>query len=92
MMGTVEAGVNGGEGPAAPRFHANAMQTHAGPFDLAIEFGYRQGNDDPVTQCTVTMSWEHAVATVEALRGIIAQYEEHVGSVPRLEPLTEEEK
>jgi hypothetical protein len=74
-----------------PRVHTNAMQAHGGPFDLTLDFGYRATPDEePEIQVRVTMSWEHALATVKALHVMVDGYQDQIGRLPDLEHMREE--
>lgn len=67
------------------------MAAHGGPFDIALDFGYRVNpNDEPDVQVRVTMSWEHALAAVKALTVLVDTYQEQVGPLPDLETLRKE--
>jgi len=62
--------------------HANAMQAHGGPYDLALDFGYRADQDaDPDYRVRVSMSWEHAASIVSILQRLIEDYERQVPSI-----------
>jgi hypothetical protein len=78
---------------AVPRFHSNAMRTHAGPFDITLDFRHRVGTSDPAEPLVqVTMSWEHALAMVRALQGVIDSYEASIGKLPEPEVFQAEEE
>ena len=67
------------------------MAAHGGPFDLTLDFGYRvDPNDDPELQVRVTMSWEHALAIVKVLQGLVEGYQTQVGPVADVTHLREE--
>jgi len=86
--GTV--GEFGSAGDGFPRVHANAMAAHGGPFDIALDFGYRaEPDEDAEVQVRVTMSWEHASAMVKVLKTLVDGYESQVGQLPDLERLRE---
>jgi hypothetical protein len=67
------------------RIYTNYVAMRGGAFDLAIDFGYRIGDDEPELLTRVAMSWEHAAAVAALLTRQIAQYEEQMGSLPDIE-------
>jgi Protein of unknown function (DUF3467) len=75
------------EGPI-PRFYANAMAIHGGPYDVALDFGQRVGAEDPDWQFRILTNWEHAKAMAEALSRVIEQYEADLGVVRDVEEAT----
>lgn len=72
-----------------PRFHANAVSVGGGPFDVALDFGYRPTGDKPDAewQVRVTMSWEHLSSLVPLLQKLVDQYESEVGPLPNVRRL-----
>lgn len=67
-----------------PRVHSNAMSATGGPFDVALDFGYRPAGDklDIEWQVRVTMSWEHLATMLPHLQQLVQQFEESVGALP----------
>jgi hypothetical protein len=64
------------------------MRAWGGPFDITLDFGYRADPEiEPATQARLTMSWEHAAATVKVLKALVDGYEEQAGTLPDLENL-----
>jgi len=58
------------------------MQAHGGPYDLALDFGYRPGQEeDPAYEVRISMSWEHAAAITSILQRLIDDYERQVPSI-----------
>jgi hypothetical protein len=73
------------------RIYTNYVAMRGGAFDVAIDFGYRVGDDEPEMLTRVTMSWEHAVAVAALLSRQIEQYEQQMGSLPDIERARAEE-
>lgn len=74
-----------------PHVHVNAMRAWGGPFDLALDFGYRADPDAaPETKVRVSMSWEHAVAMVKVVQALTDDYQEQAGKLPDLEKLRQD--
>jgi hypothetical protein len=78
------------------RVYANALAVHAGPYDVALDFGQRIDEEEPEYSLRVAMSWEHAVSMVLVLQRLIAQYQDKLGSLPdiakALEPVSEDQQ
>ncbi len=71
-----------------PLVYANVVQMTTGPFDLVMDFGFRnpeqmqRGSTEYETVVRVAMSLAHAKSMVPILASLIAQYEEQVGHIP----------
>jgi hypothetical protein len=66
------------------RVYANVMGIKAGPFDVAMDFGSRAGEEDPDYEVRVMMSWTHLKLMVAVLQQQIASYESQLGELPEL--------
>jgi|SRR5215213_4576237 len=81
----IERLADGKESP--PRVYANVVQITPGPFDLVMDFGFKnperqqRGSTEfePVVQ--VAMSLAHAKSMIPILANAIAQYEQQVGPI-----------
>lgn len=76
-------------GEAAEQVYANVVMTAAGPFDVALVFGYqdytRHAPDTlPATHevARVAMSWGHLKSMIPLMARLVAQYETQVGEIP----------
>jgi LmbE family N-acetylglucosaminyl deacetylase len=69
------------------------MAAYGGPFDLTLDFGYRANPEhEPEVSVRVTMSWEHAVVMIRAMRTLVDSYEKQVrAKLPDLEHLRQED-
>ncbi len=81
-----------------PLVYANVVQMTTGPFDLVMDFGFKnpeqtvQGSTEYETVVRVAMSLAHAKAMVPLLARVIAEYEQQVGPItaPGFEDSTKE--
>lgn len=66
--------------------YANQVQVTSGPFDLVMDFSFRVPNDDDKetgkSVARVAMSLSHAKTMLPLLAGLIARYEDTVGTIP----------
>lgn len=75
-----------------PHFYVNAMGAEGGAYDVTIHFGQRIGARDVEWHARVTMSWEHARATVEALSRVVDEYQGAMGEIRKIEEPSENEQ
>lgn len=68
-----------------PRYYSNAMRAQASPFDVAIDFGYRTGQESPAFEVRIAMSWPHLELMVKSLQDLVEGYKEQVGPIPDLQ-------
>lgn len=75
------------------RVHVNAVSVTGGLYDLFIEFGYRSDvAGEPEVLAQMSMSWEHAKVMAKVMQRVVENYEGHVGALPDMERLREEEQ
>lgn len=61
------------------------MAAHGTAYDLSLDFGFRIERDAPFEpQFRLSMSWEHAIALMIALRKLIDRYQSEVTSLAAL--------
>jgi hypothetical protein len=76
---------DGRESP--PLVYANVVQITTGPFDLVMDFGFKnpeqtqRGSTEYESVVRVAMSLAHAKSMVPIMANIIAQYEQQVGPI-----------
>lgn len=76
------------EEASPPFFYANVMEITTGPFDLTIDFGYKEPEQakrrspDYTRVARVAMSPSHAKSMARILLEQIARYEEAFGVIP----------
>jgi len=70
--------------------YANILKAEGGPYDVALEFGYKAGEAEPVFPVRVAMSWEHAKSLLQLLDNLIEGFEERVAEVPDVSKLENE--
>jgi Protein of unknown function (DUF3467) len=76
---------DGRESP--PLVYANVVQMTTGPFDLIMDFGFKnpeqtqRGSMEYETSVRVAMSLAHAKSMIPILANVIAQYERQVGPI-----------
>jgi hypothetical protein len=75
--------------PEVPRFYVNQVNVSASPFDVALDFGFRVGDEDPEPQVRVLMSLEHAASLRAILAGLLDAYEREVGAIPNVVQVAE---
>lgn len=68
-----------------PRHYSNAMRAQATPFDIAIDFGYRRGEETPAYEVRIAMSWQHLQLMVKSLQELVDGYQRNVGPLPDLQ-------
>ncbi len=77
--------VDGRESP--PLVYANVVQMTTGPFDLVMDFGFKnpqqtqRGSTEYESVVRVAMSLAHAKSMVPILANVIATYEQQVGPI-----------
>jgi hypothetical protein len=77
---------DGSESP--PLVYANVVKMTTGPYDLVIDFGFKnpdqwqQGAEEFETVVRVAMSLAHAKTMVPLLAKLIAEYEAQAGEIP----------
>jgi Protein of unknown function (DUF3467) len=72
----------------APPLYANAMQAHAGVFDVVLDFGFQLGDRPgvpPESVARIATSWEHIAAMTKALSAMLDQYQQRLGPLPDVE-------
>lgn len=62
--------------------YSNAVVATGGPFDIAIDFGVRAGDEPIQGVVRVTMSYEHLASMLSVLDGLLKQYTETFGELP----------
>jgi hypothetical protein len=76
---------DGRESP--PLVYANVVQITTGPFDLVMDFGFKnpeqtqRGSTEYESVVRVAMSLAHAKSMVPIMANIIAKYEQQVGPI-----------
>ena len=70
-----------------PLVYANAVQITTGPFDVVMDFGFKnpeqtqRGSTEYEPGVRVAMSLAHAKSMIPILANVIAQYEQHIGTI-----------
>ena len=67
--------------PSQPRAYVNFAAGQGGPMDLVLTLGYREGDAQPVSLATVTMTWEFVPLLTRLLQEHLDAYQEQVGPV-----------
>jgi Protein of unknown function (DUF3467) len=69
-----------------PLLYANWVRIAATPYDVALDFGYREDDGPPrVPDARVVMAWEHAKDVLTLLQNTVEQYEKQVGPIREFE-------
>jgi hypothetical protein len=72
------------KGQGLQEVYANVVNFHGSPFDIAMDFGSRVGDEEPDYRVRVTMSWQHLKLMLAVLQEQVANYEAQVGHIPNL--------
>jgi hypothetical protein len=72
--------------PHPPLLYANWVRVAATPYDVAMDFGYREDDGAPRSpDARVVMAWEHAKDVLALLQNTIEQYEKQAGPIREFE-------
>ena len=67
-----------------PLFYSNFVNVVGSPFDVAMDFGARAGDEDVEPELRVMMSWQHFKLFTAVAQRQIDHYEETIGPIPDL--------
>jgi Protein of unknown function (DUF3467) len=72
--------------PTPPLIYANWVRVNGTPYDVALDFGYREDDGPPRTpDARVVMAWEHAKDVLALLQNTVEQYEKQAGPIREFE-------
>lgn len=67
------------------RVYANHTTGTGSPFDLTLDFGYRNADEEVEHQVRVVLAWEHALAVVRLMEAQLEAYQAELGPLPDIE-------